>query len=469
MDAGRLGAAEKIYIGLRGSYSGVLMAGLATSLVGLTLVNPLSLIVGVLVGRRAYREDKTIAAVPAAGGGQEPRAPAHRGRRVPGGQAAQGSTATRATGRARPLRRYRRPAAPVAVRFGAGRQSRLRRRMPPTATDGSRSCRRSSPASRRFAPRSRPRFSVLLPQRRRARRRDDARRAQRGRRPRRIRHASSTKATPPATAVLDGFRARLREPLRLAVAGMVKAGKSTVLNALIGEQIAPDRRRRVHSDRHLVPPRAGRLAITAHLSGGGEVRLPVKRSVGEPGAGSRRAHRRRSGVDRRRVALREPAVDGADRHARDRVALGAASRSDLDALPHPGERTIRGGCHPVSAAAHPCIGRAIPRGLSRHGGGDRAGGQRGRAAVSRGRDRVGTHRLAALGGADRRPLSPRRRTAFPRPGVHPRGGPPRRRAHARCARSSSAPSGSSPSSTAVCAIGCSSRSIASSRPPRSPR
>lgn len=57
MDEGRLGAAEKIYIGVRGSYGGVLMAGLATSLVGLTLINPLSLLVGVLVGRRAYRED----------------------------------------------------------------------------------------------------------------------------------------------------------------------------------------------------------------------------------------------------------------------------------------------------------------------------------------------------------------------------------------------------------------------------
>lgn len=57
MAEGRLGAAEKIYIGVRGSYGGVLMAGLATSLIGLTLLNPLSLLVGVLVGRRAYRED----------------------------------------------------------------------------------------------------------------------------------------------------------------------------------------------------------------------------------------------------------------------------------------------------------------------------------------------------------------------------------------------------------------------------
>ncbi|MFL1999936.1 dynamin family protein [Microbacterium sp. A1-JK] len=54
---GRLGAAEKIYIGVRGSYGGVLMAGLATSLVGLSLLNPISLLVGVVVGRRAYKED----------------------------------------------------------------------------------------------------------------------------------------------------------------------------------------------------------------------------------------------------------------------------------------------------------------------------------------------------------------------------------------------------------------------------
>src|SRR3954469_15069216 len=32
---------------------------------------------------------------------------------------------------------------------------------------------------------------------------------------------------------------RIREPLRVAIAGKVKAGKSTLLNALIGEQLAP--------------------------------------------------------------------------------------------------------------------------------------------------------------------------------------------------------------------------------------
>src|SRR5690554_793513 len=57
LDPGKLGAGEKIYIGVRGSYGGVLMVGLATGLIGMALINPLSLLAGVLVGRRAYRED----------------------------------------------------------------------------------------------------------------------------------------------------------------------------------------------------------------------------------------------------------------------------------------------------------------------------------------------------------------------------------------------------------------------------
>ena len=57
LDSGQLSAGEKIYIGVRGSYGGVLMVGLATGLIGMALINPLSLLAGVLVGRRAYRED----------------------------------------------------------------------------------------------------------------------------------------------------------------------------------------------------------------------------------------------------------------------------------------------------------------------------------------------------------------------------------------------------------------------------
>ncbi len=44
---------------------------------------------------------------------------------------------------------------------------------------------------------------------------------------------------PAALAALDAYAARLAEPLRIAVAGMVKAGKSTLLNAILGEEIAP--------------------------------------------------------------------------------------------------------------------------------------------------------------------------------------------------------------------------------------
>ena len=35
------------------------------------------------------------------------------------------------------------------------------------------------------------------------------------------------------------MRARLDGPLRVAIAGKVKAGKSTLLNALVGENVAP--------------------------------------------------------------------------------------------------------------------------------------------------------------------------------------------------------------------------------------
>ena len=44
---------------------------------------------------------------------------------------------------------------------------------------------------------------------------------------------------PEAAGMLQGYARRLAQPLRIAVAGMVKAGKSTLLNAIIGEEIAP--------------------------------------------------------------------------------------------------------------------------------------------------------------------------------------------------------------------------------------
>ena len=40
-------------------------------------------------------------------------------------------------------------------------------------------------------------------------------------------------------AAIEAARTRLDEPLRVAIAGKVKAGKSTLLNALVGEELAP--------------------------------------------------------------------------------------------------------------------------------------------------------------------------------------------------------------------------------------
>ncbi|WP_448809649.1 dynamin family protein [Agromyces bauzanensis] len=74
-------------------------------------------------------------------------------------------------------------------------------------------------------------------------------------------------------------RRRLGEPIRVAIAGMVKAGKSTLLNAIIGEEIAPtdagECTKVITWYRHGPTPR-----ITMHLLGGAARSLPVRRDDG---------------------------------------------------------------------------------------------------------------------------------------------------------------------------------------------
>ncbi|KAF0849240.1 dynamin family protein [Nocardia caishijiensis] len=53
-----IGVVSKVLVGMRGSYGGVLMVGLATTFAGLALLNPISLGAGMLVGGKAYRDDK---------------------------------------------------------------------------------------------------------------------------------------------------------------------------------------------------------------------------------------------------------------------------------------------------------------------------------------------------------------------------------------------------------------------------
>ena len=79
---------------------------------------------------------------------------------------------------------------------------------------------------------------------------------------------------------LEEHSGRLDEPLRVAIAGMVKAGKSTLLNAIIGEEIAPtdagECTKVITWYRHGATPR-----ITMHLNAGGIRSLPVRREGGQ--------------------------------------------------------------------------------------------------------------------------------------------------------------------------------------------
>jgi len=52
-------------------------------------------------------------------------------------------------------------------------------------------------------------------------------------------NAQTVFVEPDNAAVLQGTLDRLDGPLRVAIAGKVKAGKSTLLNALVGERLAP--------------------------------------------------------------------------------------------------------------------------------------------------------------------------------------------------------------------------------------
>ncbi|MGE0216736.1 dynamin family protein [Mycolicibacterium sp.] len=57
LEAKPVGKGRKATIGLQGSYGGVLMFGMMTSLAGLGMFNPLSIGAGALMGRAAYREN----------------------------------------------------------------------------------------------------------------------------------------------------------------------------------------------------------------------------------------------------------------------------------------------------------------------------------------------------------------------------------------------------------------------------
>ncbi|KDA06405.1 GTP-binding protein [Microbacterium sp. CH12i] len=91
--------------------------------------------------------------------------------------------------------------------------------------------------------------------------------------------ATLYKRDAPALAVIAQLQTRLQEPLRLAIAGMVKAGKSTLLNAALGEQIAPtdtgECTRVVTWYRYSSTP-----TVTMHPRKGAPRRMPIRRERG---------------------------------------------------------------------------------------------------------------------------------------------------------------------------------------------
>lgn len=82
-----------------------------------------------------------------------------------------------------------------------------------------------------------------------------------------------------ATGPLEEGARRLHEPLRIALAGAVKAGKSTLLNALVGQDIAPtdatECTRVVTWYRHGATP-----TVIARLAGGRSEYVPIQRAEG---------------------------------------------------------------------------------------------------------------------------------------------------------------------------------------------
>ncbi len=58
LEAKPAGKAQKVVTGLRGSYGGVVMIGMLSSVAGLGLFNPVSVGAGLILGRMAYKEDR---------------------------------------------------------------------------------------------------------------------------------------------------------------------------------------------------------------------------------------------------------------------------------------------------------------------------------------------------------------------------------------------------------------------------
>ncbi len=91
--------------------------------------------------------------------------------------------------------------------------------------------------------------------------------------------AAAGQPDPEAAARVEAIAARLREPVRIAIAGKVKAGKSTLLNALVGERLAPTDA--TECTRVVTWYRDGHTyRVTAHAHDGASRQVPFHRDEG---------------------------------------------------------------------------------------------------------------------------------------------------------------------------------------------
>ncbi|MDH3754505.1 MAG: dynamin family protein [Acidimicrobiia bacterium] len=94
---------------------------------------------------------------------------------------------------------------------------------------------------------------------------------------------------PEAAGAIGSAIRRMDEPIRVAIAGKVKAGKSTLLNALVGEELAPTDAG--ECTRYVTWYRDGlTYRVTAHMADGSSAPVPFHRDGGalEPDLGGRR-------------------------------------------------------------------------------------------------------------------------------------------------------------------------------------
>ena len=224
IDLEKMRRAKQAMVALKNAYGGALMFTMLGSLVGV-LLGPIGLGIGLVMGHRGLREEKKRQVAAAACGGPERDPPLLRRGHLRGGQGLARHAAPGPAAAARPLQRRwprsstgptrRRWPAPseAAKRTQAEREKRLEDVDAELAR--LRQLRQRAAGGDRMTGPDRPH-----PGRRSARPSTVYR---------------GTELRRPARRLRD----RLDEPLRVAVAGRVKAGKSTLLNALVGERLAP--------------------------------------------------------------------------------------------------------------------------------------------------------------------------------------------------------------------------------------